>query len=342
MVSNPSAPNNPTEPNPDKLDMLSVTIPIYNEAENLPQLYRELKTVLDKCAHPYEIIFVNDGSTDESQSLMETMQADDDHVRVVEFRRNFGQTAAIMAGFDHAKGDIIVAMDGDLQNDPADIPRLIEKLDEGYDLCSGWRHQRKDPLFSKKIVSRMANRLISLLSRVHLHDYGCTLKAYRRQVIEDVRLYGEMHRFIPIYAHWQGAKIVELPVNHRPRVHGKSNYGLERAFKVVLDLIVIAFMDRFLGKPIYLFGGVGILNFVIAFLSVIASVYFKIWGGKDFTETPLPLLAVMTFITGTMCILMGLLAEMLIRIYYQTQKRKNYVVRTPERASPSASPAARD
>ena len=308
---------------------VSITIPVYNEEGNLQQLHQEITAAMEAINRPCEVIYVNDGSRDRSAAILDQLSEGDDRVKVLHFKRNFGQTAAMMAGFDHASGDIIVPMDGDLQNDPADIPRLLEKLDEGYDLCSGWRKDRKDPLVSRRLVSQAANALISKISGVKLNDYGCSLKAYRRDVIKDVRLFGEMHRFIPIYASWEGAAITELAVNHRARVHGTSNYGLERTIKVFLDLIVIAFMDRFLGKPIYLFGGLGLLNFIVAFLAVIASIYFKIWGGKTFIETPLPLLAAMTVITGTLCILMGLLAEMLIRVYYETHHKRIYILREP-------------
>ena len=306
--------------------MISVTIPVYNEEHSLRELYSELCDVMTSLDRPYEIIFVDDGSTDGSSAILDEFAFRDDHVRLIRFKRNFGQTAAMMAGFDKARGDIIVPMDGDLQNDPHDIPALLEKLDEGYDVVSGWRKRRRDPI-ARKLVSRSANMLVSLISGVRLHDYGCTLKAYKRDVIKGVKLYGEMHRFIPIYARWEGAAISELIINHRARRYGRSNYGFERTYKVLLDLMVITFMDRYLGKPIYLFGGFGVINFLVAFISVLASIYFKFWGDKSFIETPLPLLAVMTFITGTMCILMGLIAEMLIRVYYEIQQKKIYLTR---------------
>lgn len=306
--------------------MISITIPIFNEKENLPLLYKEIDQVMIELARPYEIIFVNDGSTDGSRRILQDLATQDPHVKVINFQRNFGQTAAMMAGFDHAKGEIIVPMDGDLQNDPKDIPRLLAKLDQGYDLVSGWRKFRKDSLIARKFVSQMANLLISWITGVKLHDYGCSLKAYRRNVIKGVRLFGEMHRFIPIYASWEGANITELEVNHRKRTRGKSNYGLTRTYKVLLDLMFIAFMDRYLGKPIYLFGGFGVLSIFIAFISAGASIYYKFFGEKSFIETPLPTLAAMTFITGTMCILLGFLAEMIIRIYYAIHEKTTYLV----------------
>ncbi len=305
---------------------VSIIIPIYNEAGSIQELYREINDVMTALDRSYEIVFVNDGSLDGSTEILERLRRIDPCVRLLQLKRNYGQTAAIMAGFDHARGDIIVPMDGDLQNDPRDIPRLLDKIEQGFDMVSGWRRQRKDPPLRRRFVSFMANKFISLLSGVKLNDYGCSLKAYRRDFVKGIKLYGEMHRFLPIYASWEGARIAEIVVNHRPRKYGRSHYGLERTYKVLFDLIVIVFMDRYLGKPLYLFGGFGLANFFVAFISVITSVYFKLWGGKTFIETPLPLLAVMTFITGTMCILMGLLAEMIIRIYYETRKRKIYLV----------------
>jgi glycosyltransferase involved in cell wall biosynthesis len=234
----------------------------------------------------------------------------------------------MMAGFDFASGEIVVPMDADLQNDPEDIPRLLAKLDEGYDVCSGWRKFRKDNIWKKRVASKIANKLISKISGVKLKDYGCTLKAYRKSVIKGVRLYGEMHRFIPIYASWEGAKISEISVNHDARIFGKSSYGLERTFKVLLDLIVIVFLDNWAVKPIHLFGGFGFFNFIISFLSMCYASYLKFFKGISFIQTPLPLLSTMTFVTGTMCILMGLLAEMIMRTYYETQKKKSYLIKS--------------
>lgn len=306
--------------------MISITIPIYNEKNNLSELHQELDLVLKGLNRPYEIIFINDGSTDGSHEVLKNLAEKDPQVRVIHFQRNFGQTAAMMAGFDHARGDIIVPMDGDLQNDPKDIPRLLAQLDQGFDVCSGWRRFRKDSLLSRKWISQIANLIISYITGVKLHDYGCSLKAYKKDVIKGVRLFGEMHRFIPIYASWEGAAISELEVNHRPRTWGKSNYGLTRTYKVALDLMFIAFMDRYLGKPIYLFGGFGCFNILIALFAASLSVYYKFFGEKSFIETPLPTLAAMTFITGTMCILLGFLAEMIIRIYYAILDKNTYLV----------------
>lgn len=306
--------------------MISITIPVYNEAANIEQLMIEITQAMKKCARDYEVIFVNDGSSDGSKTVLDLLSKTDDRIKVIHFHRRFGQTAAMSAGFDHAIGDIIVPMDGDLQNDPADIPRLLEKLDEGYDVVSGWRKDRKDGLLHRRVVSWLANILISFVTSLRLHDFGCTLKAYRRDVLKDVRLYGEMHRFLPLYASWEGGRITEMIINHRARKAGHSKYGLTRTYKVLLDLTFLAFMDKFLGKPIYIFGGVGLMSFTISFLSAAASVYFKLWGDKSFIETPLPLLSTMTFVTGTMCILMGLLAEMIIRIYYEINNKTTYLV----------------
>lgn len=318
--------SSPDIPQDSQPNMISITIPVFNEAKNLNELYAEIDQVMIDLGRPYEIIFVNDGSTDGSKSILRDIAKGDPHVKVINFQRNFGQTAAMMAGFDHARGAIIVPMDGDLQNDPRDIPKLLDRLDQGFDVVSGWRKFRKDSLIARKWVSQMANILISYITGVKLHDYGCSLKAYRKNILKDVRLFGEMHRFIPIYASWEGAAITEMEVNHRARTRGKSNYGLTRTYKVLLDLMFIAFMDRYLGKPIYLFGGFGVLNILIAFIAAGTSVYYKFFGEKSFIETPLPTLAAMTFITGTMCILLGFLAEMIIRIYYAIHEKTTYLV----------------
>jgi glycosyltransferase involved in cell wall biosynthesis len=245
---------------------------------------------------------------------------------VIHFRRNAGQTAAMMAGVEYARGEIIVPMDADLQNDPRDIPLLLEKLAEGFDVCSGWRKDRHDHSLRRILPSRIANWLISKVSGVQLHDYGCSLKAYRRDVIKGVRLYGEMHRFIPIYAHWLGARVTEVPVRHHPRVAGQSSYGLERIFKVLLDLIVVKFLDRYAQKPMYVFGGFGLLNFLVSLGAGIWAVYLKVWGGISFIQTPLPLLVVMAAITGVMCVLLGLVAELVTRTWHESRDKGTYIV----------------
>ncbi|WP_321491558.1 glycosyltransferase family 2 protein [uncultured Desulfobacter sp.] len=307
-------------------EMISVTIPVFNEEKNLSQLYEKLIQALDPMGLAYEIIFINDGSSDNSPELLNQLAQKDGRVKVIHFTRNFGQTAAMMAGFDHASGDIIIPMDADLQNDPEDIPRLVEKLNQGYDLCSGWRKNRKDGSIRRVLVSKIANKLVSKISGVRLKDYGCTLKAYRKKIIKGVRLYGEMHRFIPIYASWEGAKIVELPVKHHPRIHGKSKYGLERTIKVLLDLIVITFLDNYAQKPIYVFGGAGIISAIISLGIFTYASWLKFFKNISYIETPLPVLAAMTMLGAFICILMGLLAEMIMRTYYEAQHKSIYLV----------------
>ena len=306
---------------------LSVVVPIYNEAESLPLLFEKLLPVLDELHRDYEVIAVNDGSSDQSQKMLEEVAADHERVKVIEFRRNAGQTAAMMAGFDHASGEIIITLDADLQNDPEDIPMLLEKLEEGYDVVSGWRKDRKDAALRRNLVSRIANRIISRVSGVDLHDYGCTLKAYRRDCLENTRLYGEMHRFVPIYASWQGARVAELPVRHHPRKFGASKYGLERTIKVVLDLMVVQFLHRYLVKPIYVFGGIGFAFVGSAFFFAGLMIYLKFFEETPMINTPLPVLSSMLFIAGVTSVLMGILAEIMSRTYFESQKRLPYSVR---------------
>ena len=318
---------------------ISVTIPVYNEEGNLSRLCEQLIPVLDSLQQPWEVVFVNDGSTDGSAGVIDALAKGDTRVKVIHFRRNAGQTAAMMAGFEHARGDIIVPMDADLQNDPQDIPLLLQKLDEGFDVCSGWRKDRHDHALRRKLPSRIANWLISKVSGVRLHDYGCSLKAYRRDVIKGVRLYGEMHRFIPIYASWLGARVTEVPVRHHPRVAGRSSYGLERIFKVLLDLVVVKFLDRYAQKPIYVFGGFGLLNFLVSLIAGLWALYLKFWAGISFIQTPLPLLVVMSAITGVMCVLLGLLAEMVTRGWHESRGKQTYIIgatRNLESASTTA------
>lgn len=302
---------------------VSVVCPVYNEGENVEELYMRLSAVVDEAA---EFIFVDDGSSDDTFARLCRLAEQDRRVRVIAFRRNFGQTAALSAGIDHARGEIIVPIDGDLQNDPADIPRLLAKIDEGHDVVSGWRIDRKDP-FHRRLPSIVANRLISMISGVHLHDYGCSLKAYRRSVLEDVRLYGEMHRFVPIYARWQGGRVVEMPVKHHARTRGRSNYGMERTIKVVLDLIVVKFLTSYATKPIYVFGGFGILSLLLAFLAFALMVGLRLAGIADFIQTPLPLVVVMLTLVGCLGILLGLVAELMIRTYYESQGKRTYAIR---------------
>lgn len=319
--------------------MISVTIPIFNEKDNLIILYQKVTAALNKLEQPWEVILVNDGSSDGSKEVLDELADLDKRLKVIHFRRNYGQTAAMMAGFDHASGDIIIPLDGDLQNDPADIPLLLEKLAEGFDVCSGWRKDRKDNAVKRNLPSRVANRVISMISGVHLHDYGCSLKAYKKDVIKDVKLYGEMHRFIPIYASWQGARVTEVPVAHHPRRFGKSKYGLERTVKVVLDLIVVKFLSHYATKPMYIFGGFGVLNLFIGFLSLLIALYLKFSHGTSLIQTPLPLLSVMTVITGMMCVLMGLLAEVMNRTYHESQALPIYSVKETKNTAANVIPA---
>ena len=306
--------------------MISLIIPVYNEEGSLPELFAAIENVVESLPET-EIILVDDGSSDKSAELLAAQAARDRRFRVLRLAINRGQTAAIQAGIDHASGDTLVFMDSDLQNDPADIPRLLAKISEGYDVVSGWRKDRKDNPIRRNLPSRVANTLISAISGVHLHDYGCTLKAYRRRALENVRLYGEMHRFIPIYASWQGGKVAEIPVTHHPRLHGSSKYGLERIFKVILDILVIKFLSRYLTKPIYVFGGFGLLALFLAFLSIIWALILKFCFATSLIQTPLPLFAGLCFLLGCMCILMGLLAEVMSRTYFESQHGRPYSIR---------------
>jgi glycosyltransferase involved in cell wall biosynthesis len=306
---------------------ISVIIPVYNERDNIDALYMQLHPVLRALEGSHEVVFVNDGSTDGSAAVLDALAALDRTVKVVHLRRNYGQTAAMMAAIQYSTGEIIVPMDGDLQNDPQDIPRLIEKLEEGYDVVSGWRTDRKEGI-DRRLPSRMANWLISKVSGVKLHDYGCTLKAYRRRFLENVRLYGEMHRFVPIYAAWEGGSVTELPVAHHPRLHGASKYGIGRAPRVVLDLLVIRFLARSLDRPIQFFGRAGLYSFVLAFLAGAYAMYLKYVEGVSFILTPLPVLVVMLGLVGMMFVMIGLLAEIQTRVYFESQNKLPFTVRT--------------
>ena len=306
---------------------ISVFLPVYNEEPNLPPLHAKLNEALSKLGRSAEIVFVDDGSTDDSLKVLREIAAKDERVRVVALKRNYGQTAAMAAGIDAARGEVLIPMDADLQNDPADIVRLLEKLDEGYDVVSGWRKNRQDKLITRKIPSMLANRLISWIGGVPLHDYGCSLKAYRRESIKDVKLYGEMHRFIPIYASWAGARVAEIPVEHHARTMGQSKYGLSRTIKVVFDLMTIKFMASYQTKPIYVFGSFGMLAFLISVLAGLYAVFLKLFHKADFVQTPLPILAIVMFAVGIQFLLMGLLAEMLVRTYHESQSKAIYGVR---------------
>lgn len=307
---------------------LSVIIPVYNEIENLDPLQAEIETALDPCGFRYEVIYANDGSRDGSREKLEEMaRTHPGKVVVVDLRRNFGQTAAIAAGIDHARGEIVVLLDADLQNDPADIRMLLDKLDEGYDVVSGWRKDRKDKFLTRRLPSMSANWLISLITGIRLHDYGCTLKAYRREVLREVRLYGEMHRFIPVFASAAGAEIAEVVVNHRPRLRGQSKYGLMRTFKVVLDLITVKFLLSYRTTPMYLFGGVGFGFIGLSILTLVVALLNKFLRDASLIRTPLPQLAATFFVVGVQSILLGLTTELLVRTYHESQDKPVYVVR---------------
>ncbi|GFE62736.1 glycosyl transferase [Geobacter sp. AOG2] len=306
---------------------LSIVVPIYNEEENVAALYASIRDALAGTSLDYETIFVDDGSSDASFRLLKEIADQDQRVKLLRFRRNFGQTAAMSAGFDAAKGDVIVPMDGDLQNDPADIPRLLDKLHEGYDVVSGWRKARKDTFITRKIPSLLANSLISTLTGVHLHDYGCTLKAYRREVLDGINLYGEMHRFVPALASQVGAKVAELPVNHRPRLYGKSKYGISRTLRVVLDLMTVKFLLAYSTKPIQLFGKWGIYTLLAGFLSGMTTLYMKFFEHMSMNRNPLLILTAFLLFMGVQFIVLGLLGELNARTYYESQGKPIYVIR---------------
>src|SRR2546422_6061027 len=309
---------------------ISVFLPVYNEEPNLLPLHAKLDESLRALGRSAEIVYVDDGSTDGSLKTLRELAHLDSRVRVVALRRNYGQTGAMAAGIDAARGRVLIPMDADLQNDPADIIRLLEKLDEGYEVVSGWRKNRKDPLFTRKIPSMMANWLISKIGGVPLHDYGCSLKAYRRESLADVHLYGEMHRFIPIYASWSGARVAEMPVEHHARTMGKSKYGLSRTIKVVFDLMTIKFIASYQTKTLYIFGYAGLLTFVVSFFFCVFAVLMKFasWPHHaDFVQTPLPVLTMVMLVLGVQFFFMGLLAEMLVRTYHESQAKPVYAVR---------------
>ena len=305
---------------------LSLFLPVLDEEENLRPMHAKIQAALDALGKTAEVIYVDDGSTDNSLAILREIAAGDDRVRVISLRRNYGQTAAMSAGIDAAKGEILIPMDADLQNDPADIARLLDKLDEGYDVVSGWRKNRQDKLISRKIPSQIANRIISWIGGVPLHDYGCSLKVYRREVIQDVKLYGEMHRFIPIYASWAGARVAEIPVDHHARTMGKSKYGISRTIKVVFDLMTIKFMAEYHTKPIYVFGTFGMIAFLLSMIAGVWAIVLKFYG-TSFILTPLPVITVVMLAISMQFFLMGLLAELLVRTYHESQNKAIYAVR---------------
>ncbi|MFZ2522315.1 MAG: glycosyltransferase family 2 protein [Minisyncoccia bacterium] len=307
---------------------ISVVTPIYNEAKNIPILLKELKDVLVNISDDYEIITIDDGSRDNSFDVLSNIAQSDIHIKVINFRVNNGQTAAISAGIEHATGDLIIPIDSDLENDPKDIPKLLLKINEGFDVVSGWRKNRwKDKLLTRKLPSMCANWIISKITRLKLHDYGCTLKVYKREVIEYTNLYGEMHRFIPAYAYWRGAKVTEVIINHRSRIHGESNYGFNRLFKVLLDLIVIKFLEKYMNKPIHFFGGLGFILFGFGIFFGLTSIILKIIQLRDFVSTPLPVFSAFLLVVGIQLIVMGIIAEILMRTYYESQGKKSYIIK---------------
>jgi glycosyltransferase involved in cell wall biosynthesis len=305
---------------------LSVVVPLLDEQDNIGPLYEQIvQSLAGNCG--YEIIFVDDGSRDNSFTILAGLQKNDTKVRVIRFRKNFGQTAALSAGFAHARGRIVVAIDADLQNDPADIPKMVVKLDEGFDVVSGWRKTRHDKALTRRLPSKAANWLISSITGVKLHDYGCTLKAYRREVLAETRLYGEMHRFIPALASWSGAKIAEVVVNHRPRTAGVAKYGLGRTWKVVLDLMTVSFLGSFSTKPIYVFGGLGLASALAAVVLGAVVLYQKLALNFPMNRNPFLVLTAVLMIATIQFILMGLLAELLVRTYHESQNRPTYVIK---------------
>jgi len=315
------------EPMNDAVE-LSIVIPLFNEEESVEPLYAQLQEALESLEQNYEIIVVDDGSTDRSFELLKGLHAQDKRLKVIRFRRNFGQTAAFAAGFEHAQGQVVVTMDADLQNDPADIPRLLEKLEEGYDVVSGWRVERwKSAWLTRRLPSVVANRLISETTGVHLHDYGCSLKAYRSEVVKNINLYGELHRFIPAMASWMGVSVTEIPVHYQPRQFGRSKYGLSRTIKVVLDLLTVRFLLSYATRPIHIFGSLGLaMSGLGGILGLYLSVV-KLALGQDIGSRPLLLLAILLMVLGVQMITMGLLGELVVRTYHESQGKRIYVVR---------------
>lgn len=306
---------------------LSIVIPLYNEEENIRPLYTQLKAALEPPNLSYELIIVDDGSTDSSFAILKELHSADRRLKVIRFRRNFGQTAAFSAGFDLARGEVVITMDADLQNDPADIPRLLAKIEEGYDIVSGWRVNRRDPFLTRRLPSIIANRLISETTNIRLHDYGCSLKAYRKEIVKNIRLYGELHRFIPAVASWMGVQVAEVPVNHRPRRYGRSKYGLSRTIKVFLDLITVRFLLSYSTRPIHIFGALGLFFSAIGIILGLHLTWVKFVLGQNIGNRPLLMLAVLLVVLGVQMITMGLLGELVVRTYHEAQGKRIYVIR---------------
>lgn len=319
--------NTKIESNKDKTLDLSVVIPIYNEAKNVEKLYEKLEEVLSKFDKSYEVLLVDDGSTDGTTDKLTEIHKRNPKYKVIQFRRNYGQTAAMSAGFDYSAGNVIVTIDADLQNDPKDIPKILEKMEEGYDVVSGWRKDRKDPFLTRKVPSKIANWLVSILAGIHLHDYGCTLKAYSKDVVKNVQLYGEMHRYIPALASWIGINVTEIPVSHHKRKFGKSKYGLSRTPRVILDLITLKFLLSYSTRPIQIFGSIGIITAFLGFLIALFLSYVKLVQKQSIGDRPLLLLAVLLIFLGFQFISMGLLGELVVRIYHEAQNKPIYFIK---------------
>lgn len=313
---------------------LSIVIPLYNEEESIPHLYEQLTAALERLGRSYEVVVVNDGSTDGSMAALRQIHGRDSRWRVISFRRNFGQTAGFSAGFHYARGDIVITMDADLQNDPAGIPLLLDKMAEGFDVVSGWRKDRQDAMLTRRVPSAIANRMVSRASGVQLHDYGCSLKAYRGDVVKEIRLYGEMHRFVPAVAAWMGVTVAEVPVPHRARQYGRSKYGIDRTFRVLLDLITVRFMTGYMTRPLHVFGGVGLVATLIGALLGLYLTFEKLVMGQNIGARPLLTLSVLLVIVGVQFIGMGLLAELIVRTYYESTGRQIYVIREVLDAEP--------
>ena len=324
---------------------VSIVVPIYNEVENIPLLHDAVTKVMQQLGQPYELILVNDGSKDGSTAALEELARADSHVKVIEFRKNYGQTAAMQAGMQAAAMDAIVLLDGDLQNDPTDIPMMLAKLDEGFDLVHGWRKNRQDTFINRKLPSKIANWLISYVTKFPVHDLGCTLKAIKTEIAQELQLFGEMHRFIPILAHWRGAKCVEVVTQHHARRFGTSKYGISRTTRVLLDLMTVKYFIQYVVSPMKLFGSIGLMCFVVTALAGAATAWMKLSGGVDMTGNPLLLLTAMSLMMGVQFLFFGMLGELCSRIYFAAQNQTNYTVRRTwnfeEQAVPINSPARR-
>jgi len=313
---------------------LSIVVPVYNEVDNVDELHAELDAVLSGLGRSYEILFVDDGSTDGSVAKLKLLADRDPHVQVVLFRRNFGQTAALDAGFHHAAGQVVVPLDADLQNDPKDIPLLLGKIDEGYDVAKGWRKHRQDKTLTRKVPSFLANKLISKVTGVRLHDYGCTLSAFRKEIIDQVHLYGEMHRFIPVYTHLAGGTLIEVPVNHRPRTRGATKYGLMRTFRVMVDLMTVRLLVGYSAKPSYFFGKLALWGFLASFVLLAITAWHKFVDHVYVKDQPLFLIAIFVGMAAFQILLIGLLAELIMRSYFESQGKRHYTVRDVYRGRP--------